>query len=274
MSPPCYQPCRNVSRNWACSAGKHTTHQPEATPGAVAAALSGYPLGAVEAGHGFCCWLCYRDRPDWQGMSLLVAGEPHQQWVRQGAGQPPAGIGSQAQPCCTGQRGEFMGDHVRICVPQPQAAKALLEAKDMFCLSCHSWGTTPAAAAGPLSHLPAQPGQGLCMSGMQDLASLRGSKHCLLFLAGGRSRQGSSPCFAASKRSQGRCHSGVEWELGESSSPPHSPKGTSSTRLTHAVTVLITSSLLAGHAEQGVSSHTQAGRMKMSLKPVALSEMP
>lgn len=141
--------------------------------------------------------------------------------------------------CCAGQRGEFVGHHVRICVLQPQAVTGLLEAKVVSCLSCHSWDTAPAApnfsktppatAASPLPHLPAQPGQGLCMNGMRDLASLRGFKHCLLFLTGGRSRQGSSPCFAASKRSHGRCHSGVEWDLGESSSPPNSPKDTSST---------------------------------------------
>lgn len=59
-------------------------------------------------------------------------------------------------------------------------------------MSCHSWDSAPTApscsqtppataAAGLLPHLPAQPGQGLCMSGMRDLPSLRGSKHCLLF---------------------------------------------------------------------------------------------
>lgn len=99
------------------------SHLPEATPEAVA--LPGSPLTA-KAGHGFGCWLCHRDRPDWQRMSLLVAGQPPQQWVRQGAEQPPAVFGSQAQPCCTGQRGEFMGHCVRICVLQPQAVTALL----------------------------------------------------------------------------------------------------------------------------------------------------
>lgn len=153
------------------------THQPEATPGAVAAALPGYSPTAVKAGHGFCCWLCHRDCPDWQRRSLLVAGQPQQQRVRQGAGQPPAGFGSQAQPCCTGQRAEVMGHCVRICVLQPQAVTVLLEAKAVSCLSCHSWDTAPAApscgetapapAAGLLPHLPAQPGQGLCTSGIE-----------------------------------------------------------------------------------------------------------
>lgn len=139
---------------------KTSTHRPAATPGTVAAALLGYPLTAASAGHGFCCWLCHGDRPDWQGMSLLVAGQPQQQWLR----QPPAVCGPRAQPCCSGQRGELMGHRVSICVPQPRAVTALLEAKAVPCLSCHSWDrvpaapnrseTPPATAAALLPHLP------------------------------------------------------------------------------------------------------------------------
>lgn len=109
------------------------TPGPEATPGTVTAALLGCPLTAVKAGHGFCCWLCHRECPDWQRMSLLAAGHPPQQGLREGAGQPGLFVvpkqGSQgSQPCCTGHRGEFMGHRVRICVLQPQAVTAL---------SCH-----------------------------------------------------------------------------------------------------------------------------------------
>lgn len=137
------------------------TKWPGASPGAVA--LPGYPLTAVEAEHGFSCWLCHRDCPGWQRMSLLVAGQPHSTEVReQGSLQlllvpkpsPAAlgrGVSSPHRDLCATAPGchSSAGGKSHIQSELPQLGQCSCCSQLQPDTSCHSCCWPPAPSACP-----------------------------------------------------------------------------------------------------------------------------